>query len=314
MTAQLSTPHEWIGIDVSKKYLDVFSPGLGACRFGNDAHGFAALSDAISPIAIGAVMEATGGYETALLNALTLRGIRAAIVNPARVRDFAKGSGQLAKTDAIDARILASYGAFKMPAATPLPSTARADLKELLAYRCQIVAEITARTAQLRHILNPSLKARAEDAIAKLKAERKSLEAEIKTLVENHDSMLKTYAILTSVPGIGLVVAATLIAELPELGSLSRRQIASLAGLAPFPRESGQRKGYRAIRGGRAEVRHALFNAARVGARFNPKLKAFCERLAQKSKPGKVVLVAAMRKLLTILNAMLKSQKTWMQA
>ena len=161
------------------------------------------------------------------------------------------------------------------------------------------------------YLKNISLKARAEDAIVKLKAERKGLQADIESIIENHDTLQKTFAILTSVPGVATIVAATLITELPELGCLSRRQIASLAGLAPFPRESGQRKGYRSIRGGRAEVRHALFNAARVGIRFNPKLKAFAERLAAKSKPGKIILIAAMRKLLTILNAMLKAQQMW---
>ena len=311
MNAHSTTPHEWIGVDVSKKYLDVFSPCLGAFRIDNAPEGFAALAAKMASVAPCVVMEATGGYETPLLKALNERGIRASVVNPARVRDFAKGTGQLAKTDAIDARILSIYGAFKKPAPTPLPSSMRAELAELLAYRGQIVTEITARTAQLRHIQSLPLKARAEDAIAKLKAERKGIEADIETLIEAHEDLARTYAILTSVPGVGLVVAATLITGLPELGHLSRRQIASLAGLAPFPRESGQRKGYRAIRGGRAEVRHALFNAARVGARFNPKLKTFCERLAAKSKPGKVILVAAMRKLLTILNAMLKAQKMW---
>lgn len=302
---------QWIGIDVSKKTLDVFSENLGARRFDNAPRGFAALAEEIAPFAPRVVVEATGGYEAALVKALAARGIHASIVNPARVRDFARGVGQLAKTDAIDARMLAIYGAFKKPAPTPPPSAARAALRELVAYRAQIVAEITARSAQLRHIESPGLKARAEDAIASLKAERKTIEAEVESLIEADAGSARTRAILTSVPGIGLVVAATLIAELPELGSLSRRQIAALAGLAPFPRESGQRKGYRAIRGGRAEVRCALFNAARVAARFNPKIMAFCQRLGQKEKPGKVVIVAAMRKLLTILNAMMKTSSKW---
>ena len=280
MNAHFSTQHEWTGIDVSKKYLDVFSPSLGNRRFTNDAQGFADIADAIFATAIGVIVEATGGYETALIKALNGRGIRAAVVNPARVRDFAKGTGQLAKTDIIDARILAIYGAFKKPAATPLPSTERAELKEILAYRAQIVAEITARTAQLRHILNASLKARAEDAIAKLKAERKDLEAEIESRIENQTEMQSTFAIITSVPGVGLIVAATLITELPELGSLSRRQIASLAGLAPFPREFGQRKGYRAIRGGRSEVRHALFPRGPCRSEIQPQTQSLRRTLS----------------------------------
>ena len=308
----MTTHAQWIGVDVSKKMLDVFSPNLGAFRVANTAQGFNTLIAKISKVPVaGVVMEATGGYEQALLKSLSQHSINASIVNPARVRAFATGTGQLAKTDKIDAQILVHYAAFKKPAPTPLASTARAKIKELLAYRAQIVAEITARTAQLRHYESPDVIARADAAIATLKADKKTLDAEIKTLVEDDPACQQACRILSSVPGVGLIVAATLITELPELGSLNRRQIASLAGLAPFPKESGQRKAYRSIRGGRAEVRTALFNAARVGVRFNPKLKVFADRLAAKSKPYKVVIVAAMRKLLTILNAMLKTQEIW---
>ena len=305
----------WIGVDVSKKTLDVFSPTLGTLRLANSPNGYGALIGKLSGTTVaGVVMEATGGYEQPLLKALSAERIPASVVNPARVRAFATGTGQLAKTDKIDAQILVQYAAFKKPAPTPLPSTARAKLKEILAYRAQITAEITARTAQLRHFETSDLAARATAAIENLRAEKKMLESEAETLIKAEAECAQTYRILTSVPGIGLVVAATLIAELPELGSLNRRQIASLAGLAPFPRESGQRKGYRAIRGGRAEVRKALFNAARVAVRHNPKITAFAERLAAKSKPYKVIIVAAMRKLLTILNAMVKAQNTWQTA
>jgi transposase len=310
----ITTP-QWIGVDVSKKTLDVFSNTLGAFRVANTAQGYEALVTKLSTAAVaGVVMEATGGYEQPLLHALTRHGLPASVVNPARVRAFATGTGQLAKTDKIDAQILVSYAAFKKPAPTPLPSTARAKLKETLAYRAQIVAEITARTAQLRHFESPDILSRAEAAIAALKGEKKTLETEIQALIKTAEDCEHTHRILTSVPGIGTIVAATLIAELPELGHLNRRQIASLAGLAPFPRESGQRKGYRAIRGGRADVRIALFNAARVAVRHNPKIKAFADRLAAKSKPYKVILVAAMRKLLTILNAMMKTKETWRTA
>jgi transposase len=309
------THAQWIGIDVSKKMLDVFSPNLGAFRVANTAQGFDALIAKLSNTPVsGVVMEATGGYEQALHHSLTTRGIKASIVNPARVRAFATGTGQLAKTDKIDAQILAHYAAFKKPAPTPLATAARAKLKEILTYRAQIVAEITARTAQARHFESQDILERANAAIADLKAERKTLDAEIETLIKADADCEKAFVILTSVPGAGLIVAATLITELPELGALNRRQIASLAGLAPFPRESGQRKGYRAIRGGRAEVRTALFNAARVGVRFNPKLQVFANRLAIKSKPYKVIIVAAMRKLLTILNAMMKAHETWRTA
>lgn len=304
----------WIGVDVSKNSLDVFAPETGAFRLPNTDDGCRALADKIAALDTGGiVMEATGGYEKRLLCVLTQSGQRAAVVNPARVRAFATGTGQLAKTDRIDAAILSSYGAFQKPAATPLLSSARARLKEMLAFRAQIVAEITARSAQMKGY-SAALLPRAEAALQALKSEKRTLEAELRQLIENETELARLQAILTSVPGVGLIVAATLLAELPELGTLSRRQIASLAGLAPFPRDSGQRKGYRAIRGGRADVRQVLFNAARVAARHNPKIRSFAERLAAKSKPYKVVIVAAMRKLLTILNAMAKARSTWAAA
>ena len=216
----------------------------------------------------------------------------------------------LAKTDRIDANILALYGQIKRPAPAALPSAARARLIELLAFRRQVVDEITARTAQLRHY-NGDVKTRAEQALLALKAERKILDSDLEGQIETDPDMARVSAVLTSVPGVGLITAATLLAELPELGKLTRRRIASLVGLAPFPRESGNRKGYRAIRGGRAEVRHALFNAARVATRFNPVLKSFYARLTTAGKKPKVALVAAMRKLLTILNAMVKTDRPW---
>ena len=309
------TQHPWIGVDISKKNLDVFTPALGERRFGNSAEGHQHFVEAIQGLPIGGiVMEATGGYERALLAALTAKGLPAAVVNPARVRAFAIGTGQLAKTDRLDARILAGFGAFQKPAPTPLPSSARAKLKELLAYRSQLVAEIVARKAQLRGYAGEVMKKRAESAISERAAECKAIDAEIKTLIKAEAALAKPFTILTSVPSIGLIVAATLIAELPELGMLSRRRIASLAGLAPFPRESGTHRGYRAIRGGRAEVRHALFNAARVALRFNPVIKVFADRLTACGKPYKVVVVAAMRKLLTILNVMLRTATNWRTA
>ena len=308
----MTSHHQWIGVDVSKKTLDVFTPSLGTFRCDNTAEGYQALASKIAGLTVdGIVMEATGGYEQPLLKALVSRGLPAAVVNPARVRAFATGTGQLAKTDRLDAEILAGYGAFKKPPPTPLPSTERANLKELIAYRSQIVAEITARKAQSRGFASQAMKTRAEQAIAALEAEKKTLEAEIRALIKSDGDLERHYTILTSTPAVGLIVAATLIAELPELGTLSRRKISALAGLAPFPRDSGQRRGYRAIRGGRADVRHALFNAARVAAQHNPKIKPFAARLTAKSKPYKVMIVAVMRKLITILNAMIKAGEKW---
>jgi transposase len=303
---------EWIGVDISKRFLDVYVASEPAFRLANDADGRLALTERLSAIGVrGVVLEATGGLERPVLAALIAAKLPGSIVNPARVRAFAEGTGQLAKTDRIDASVLARYGAFMKPAPTALPSSARAKLKELLGYRGQIGEEITARCAQLKLYETDSLRARAQAALKALRQERLELEREIESLVASDAGLSAPFQILTSAPSVGTIVGATLVAELPELGALCRRRIAALAGLAPFPCDSGERRGYRAIRGGRSHVRKALFNAARVAIQHNPKIKAFYERLRARGKPGKVAIVAAMRKLLTILNTMLSSARAW---
>jgi len=307
---------EWIGIDVSKRSLDVHCDlGGEDFRVANDANGIAAIAQRLKgrPVA-GCVLEATAGYERAPLEGLIALGLPAALVNPARVRFFAKGMDEQAKTDRIDARILALYGRVRQPAlATPATGT-RSRLRELLTFRSQLVGEVVARKSQLRLYVSENLSKRALEALEERKQEIKNLDRDIADLTASEPGMKEAWRLIVSVPGAGPVTAATLIAELPELGRLSRRKIAALAGLAPFPRDSGQRKGHRSIRGGRADVRRALFNAARVAVRFNPVLKAFHDRLITKGKPPRVVLVAAMRKLLTCLNAMLKTQTEWKKA
>lgn len=305
----------WIGADVSKKTIDIDCEGApGAFRIDNTPQGFEEFFRRTEGCTVrGVVIEATGGYERPFFKALHARAVAASIVNPARVREFARATRRLAKTDKIDARVARDYGAYMRPAPTPMPSSARAHLKQIIAYRNQVVAEITARKAQMKGYAG-SLKTRADSALSALEAEQKALAAEIKALLSANEEFKTAYEILASVPSVGPIVAATLIASLPELGTLSRRQIAALAGLAPFPRDSGERRGHRSIRGGRAEVRHALFNAARVAIRHNAKVKTFYERLTQRGKSGKIALVAAMRKLLTILNAMMKSRQTWTPA
>jgi transposase len=311
----MHTSSAWIGIDVSKRFLDIEIAGQAPARFANCKDGHGTLVERLKAARVaGVVIEATGGLERPVVAALLNAGLPASIVNPARVRAFAEGTGRLAKTDRIDAKVLASYGAYMRPAPAELPTAARAKLRELITYRAQITGEITARTAQAQHYQDASLKQRAEAAVEALRRERAALEREIKALAKSEEALALRFGLLTSVPAIGTVVAATLIAELPELGKLSRRKIAALAGLAPFPRDSGDRRGYRAIRGGRADVRCALFCAARVALRHNPKIKAFYERLRARGKTGKVAIVAAMHKLLTILNAMLKSGKSWTHA
>jgi transposase len=190
-----------------------------------------------------------------------------------------------------------------------LPATARARLRERLAYRRQLGHEIVARASQLRLYGDPALRRRAEVALARLKAERSELEQLMQAAITGDGALAAEFARLTTVPGVGLVLAATLLAELPELGTLDRRRIASLVGLAPFPRDSGLRRGHRAIRGGRAEVRQALFMAALIATRHTTPLTRFIARLRARRKPAKVALTAAMRKLLTILNAMARTQR-----
>ena len=266
-----------IGIDVSKVRLDVYSLEDGRrLAVGNDAAGIAALADRLGLSARDLlVMEASGGYERRAHRHLSERGLRVAIGNAARVRDFAKASGRLAKTDRVDAEMIAHYGAFARPAPTPLVDGARQMLAELLAYRRQLTAEITARSQQLGHLATPAL--------------------------------------LRSMPGVGPVLVATLLAELPELGTLDRRRIASLVGVAPIAKDSGARQGRRPIRGGRGRVRAPLYMAALVASRSNPTLRTVYERLLANAKPPKLALVVLMRKMLIALNAMLRSAAPWRQ-
>jgi len=308
----MTTLGAWIGVDVSKKFLDVATTTKALARVANEEGERRALALRLKSEGVrGVIVEATGGLERAILEALAAEGVAASIVNPARVRKFAEGTGQLAKTDRLDAEILARYGEYMRPAPTVLADAHRQNLRELIGYRAQIVQEITARSAQVRGYLAPDLKARAQAAIASLRAESKALEKEIVSLIRLREDMRVVFKRLTTMPGVGVIVAASLIAEMPEIGSLSRTKIAALAGVAPFPKDTAERKGYRAIRGGRADVRQALYNAARVAIRHNPPAKALYERLRAKGKSHKVAMVAVMRKLLTILNAMLKSSSDW---
>lgn len=309
---KMTNTREWTGVDICKQFLDVCVASQAPFRLANDEDGRSVMADRLRKVGVrGVVLEATGGLERPVLAALVAAGVPGSIVNPARVRAFAEGTGQLAKTDRIDAKVLAAYGAYMQPAPTALPSSVRAKLKELLTYRGQIGEEITARCAQLRLYASDHLKARAQRAIEALRQERREIEREIKSLVVSDAELAEPFGILTSAPSIGTIVGATLVAELPEIGRLCRRRIAALVGLAPFPRDSGQRRGHRAIRGGRSDVRKALFNAARVAIQHNPKIKAFYQRLRANGKPGKVAIVAAMHKLITILNAMVKSGQSW---
>jgi transposase len=302
-----------IGIDVSKARLDLHDLADGGRRaVANDAAGIAALADrlGLGPQDL-LVMEASGGYERAAHRWLSERGLKVAIVNAARVRDFARASGLLAKTDRLDAAVIARYGAFARPAATPLLSGARQALAELLAYRRQLTAEITARTQQLGHLLTSALRQRAQAALARLRGERQEVTQLIRQTIEADGALADAAALVQTMPGVGPVLAATLLAELPELGTLDRRRIASLAGVAPIARDSGTKRGRRLIRGGRSEVRPPLYMAALVASRSNPTLRVAYQRLLTNGKPPKLALVALMRRMLTTLNTMLRTNSPW---
>ena len=228
-----------VGVDVSKAQLDAYNLGAGRrLSVNNDAAGVARLAAWAGPGAL-VVMEASGGYERLAHRRLLERGLAVAIVNAKRVRDFAKASGRLAKTDRVDAEVIARYGAFARPAATPAPDAAARELAEVLAFRQRLVGEITARQQQLGHLETPLLRRRAQADLVRLRRDKAELETLLRRVIERAPRLARGFALLTSMPGVGLILAATLLALLPELGSLDRRQIASLVGVAPIARDSG---------------------------------------------------------------------------
>jgi len=330
------------GIDIGKARLDAFCLRRGQrLAVANSAEEIAELASWLEPGSL-VVLEASGGYERLVHRLLTERGFRAAIVNAARVRHFAKASGLLAKTDRLDAAAIARYGAFAQPAPTPVRDGARAALAELLAYRRQLLAEITARGQQLRHLRTPTLIARAQAALDRLRRERAELDALVRDTTAGDPELRATADLLRGVPGVGPVLAATLLAGLPELGTLDRRRITSLVGLAPVARASGLLRGRRVIQGGRKEIRCALYMAvvalrapnktspdapirpwrALAGRARRPVLLCALSRrrsrfartyraLVARGKPKKLALVATMRKLLVTLNAIAKNRIPW---
>lgn len=306
-----------IGIDASTAHLDTHGlPGQVRRRLPNSPQSHAELAAILSALRTGgndvlAVMEASGGCERALHHALAAAGVPTAIVNPKRVRDFARSNGWLAKTDRVDARALKAFGEVNRPRVTPVPEPVRASLIELLDYRDQVLAEITARSQQIEHFHSEALRAVAGAALAALRDQAAELAVQIEMTMCCDDELSRRARLLRSFKGVGPLTSAMLVAYLPELGTLSAKQVASLAGLAPFACDSGTLRGLRRIYGGRAKVRQALFHIARIGLRWNPALKLVYERLRARGKPGKVALVACMRKALVMLNAMLKAGQPW---
>ena len=302
----------YIGIDVSKATLDVASlPDGESWAVPNDDHGLAELAPrlvALAPALV--VLEATGGFE--LLAAITLAkvGLPIAVVNPRQVRDFAKAMGRLAKTDALDAGILAAFAERVRPEARPLPDDAALLLESLLTRRRQIVDMVTAETNRLGFARGP-VKRDISQHIRWLEKRLNDVDGDLQDAVTASPLYHAKAALLRSVPGVGQVTTLTLLATLPELGQLTRHQIAALVGVAPMNRDSGTMRGKRRVWGGRAPVRAVLYMATLVGLKHNPVLRAFYERLRAAGKPFKVAATACMRKLLTILNAMLHQNRRW---
>jgi len=302
----------FIGIDVAKATLDIASlPDGESWTVTNDDDGIHELAPrlvALAPTLI--VLEATGGFESAVAAALAKLGLPVVIVNPRQVRDFAKALGRLAKTDALDATILAEFGQKVRPAPRALPDEAAQLLDALLTRRRQLIEMLTAEKNRLGFARGP-VQRDITQHIRWLEKRLADVDGELHDAVTASPLWQAKDDLLRSVPGVGRVTSVTLLAELPELGRLSRREIASLVGVAPLNRDSGALRGKRLVWGGRAPVRAALYMAALVGLRWNPVLRTFYDRLRAAGKPFKVAATACMRKLLTILNAMVRQQRRW---
>jgi transposase len=308
--------HPFVGLDVAKAQLDVHVRPTGETfTVPHDEAGLTALVDRLRTLAPTLItLEATGGYEATVAATLASAGLPVAVVNPRQIRDFARATGLLAKTDTLDARVIAHFAEAVRPAVRPLPTEQTQHLGELVARRRQLVDMLGAETNRRRLTRDHGLQRRIDAHIAWLARALRDLEADLHDTLRASPVWRETENLLTSVPGIGPITALTLIAELPELGRLDRRRIAALVGLAPFNRDSGTLRGRRMIRGGRGSVRRVLYMATLTAIRRNPIIATFYQRLRTTGHPGKVALTAAMRKLLTILNAMLRDHRPWQPA
>ena len=301
-----------VGIDVGKEKLDVGLTSEKQVRvWANDEAGRAELSDwVVAQKASFVVVEASGGYEAALVSELVARGQEVALVNPTRVRAFARAEGTLAKTDKIDAGVIARFGATMKPQARVRRAEDQVKLNEKITRRRQLVLMLTAEKNRL-HTTSPTMQAHIASHIAWLQAEIEALEEQISQVIKANPAWAETAKRVDSVPGIGFITAATLVADLPELGQLNRQKIAALVALAPFNQDSGKQRGKRRLFGGRTSVRSVLYMATLSAIRHNPVIKEFYQRLLDKGKLKKVALTACMRKLLVILNTMVKTGQDW---
>jgi transposase len=304
-----------VGIDVSKDRLDVhLLPSGEAWSVARDGDGLNELQRRLGGTARLVAIEATGGYETIVAATLSTEGVPVVVVNPAQVRAFAQALGQRAKTDPIDASVIARFAEATRPEIRPLPDRATRTLADLIGRRRQIVEMIVAERQRLHRTEPPRVRKSIERLLKALEKELASLDGDLDDTVRGSPVWREKENLLASVPGIGTTIARTLLAELPELGTLDLKRIAALAGLAPFTRQSGAWKGKARIAGGRHAVRTALFIGAQVAKRHNPPLRAFYERLLAAGKPKMVATIAVARKLLTILNAILRDRTPWQNA
>jgi transposase len=308
----LESESPYLGIDVSKNQLDIaVRPAGDTWSMPNDTSGITEVVQGLAQLHPAlVVLEATGGLQMPLAAALATAGLPLAMVNPRQVRDFARATGRLAKTDRLDAQVLAHFAAAVRPTPYPLPDAQTQELTALLTRRHQVVEMLTAEKNRLR-TARESVHRRVQDHIRWLEQELADLDDDLEHTLRESPLWREKDNLLRGVPGIGRVVSITLLADLPELGTLSRHQIAALVGVAPLNRDSGRFRGKRMVWGGRARVRAALYMAALTASQHNPIIKAFYHRLCGAGKARKVALTACMRKLLIILNSMVKHRQTW---
>jgi transposase len=309
----LESEGPYVGIDVSKDQLDIaVRPDGDTWSMPNDASGITEVVQRLAQLHPKlVVLEATGGLQLPVAAALASAGLPLAMVNPRQVRDFARATGRLAKTDRLDAQVLAHFAEAVRPTPYPLPDAETQELTALLTRRHQVVEMLTAEKNRRRATRSEAVRQRVQDHIHWLEQELADLDDDLERTLRESPLWREKDNLLRSVPGIGRVVSITLLADLPELGTLSRHQIAALVGVAPLNRDSGRFRGKRMVWGGRARVRAALYMAALTASRYNPIIKAFYHRLCSAGKARKVALTACMRKLLIILNSMVKHQQTW---
>lgn len=303
----------YVGIDVSKDNLDMAAyPVHHSLRVDNSDAGVKKLSKALAKLApVSVVFEATGGFEMTAVSALALQGFHVAVVNPRQVRDFAKATGLLAKTDALDAVAIARFAEAIKPAPVKLKDEAHQELSDLIVRRGQVMQILISERNRMGPTKSKAINKEIQQHIDWLKKRLKNIDTKIQELIKHSPIWRAKDDLLQSTPGVGPMMSSMILGKLPELGQLSGRQIAALVGVAPFNRDSGRYTGQRSVWGGRADVRSALYMSTLSAIRFNPVIAAFYKRLRESGKKAKVALTACMRKLLVILNAMMRDGQPW---